>query len=261
MPGEVPRAFLFVAPVSRTGLARTLSKLGYCSRSEAWKLIQAGRVRLDGRLVFDPETPSFPGRSRIEVDGKPVASERAVYLMLNKPRGLVTTVSDEQGRDTVLKCLEGAKLPRIMPVGRLDRASEGLLLFTNDTAWANRITDPASHLEKTYHVQVDRVADEALCRILEAGKMCDGEKLCAKRVSVLRSGEKNCWLEIVIDEGRNRHIRRLLEAYETGVMRLIRVAVGKVKLGELGKGSYRMLTAGEVNQLVTERTDEAKKEK
>jgi 23S rRNA pseudouridine2605 synthase len=236
-------------PVSRTGLARALSKLGFCSRSEAWRLIQAGKVRLDGRPVFDPETPTFPGRSRIEVEGVAVAARSGVYLVLNKPRGLVTTASDERGRDTVFQCLEGADLPRVFPVGRLDQASEGLLLFTNDTAWAARIADPATHLDKTYHVQIDRLADEAFCRTLETGVVHDGERLTAKRVSVLRSGEKNCWLEIVLDEGRNRHIRRLLEAHGAAVLHLVRIAIGGLRLGGLAKGSWRMLTTAEVRAL------------
>jgi 23S rRNA pseudouridine2605 synthase len=180
------------------------------------------------------------------VEEQAVRAEPKVYLMLNKPRGLVTTASDEQGRATVLECLAGAKLPFVSPVGRLDKASEGLLLFTNDTAWAARITDPASHLEKTYHVQVDCLADDTLVRRLQEGVNADGDVLAAKRVRVLRQGTKNSWLETVLDEGRNRHIRRLLAAFGVEVVRLVRVAVGPLELGPLAKGAFRALTPAEV---------------
>ncbi|HEY0455682.1 MAG TPA: pseudouridine synthase, partial [Verrucomicrobiae bacterium] len=134
-----------------TGLARTLSKLGFCSRSQASSLIRAGRVRVNGVTIKDPERRTRPSHEKIEVDGQTIPSQPKTYLMLNKPRGLVTSASDEQGRETVYSCL--SDYPFVNPVGRLDKASEGLLLFTNDNAWAARITDPASRLEKTYHVQ------------------------------------------------------------------------------------------------------------
>src|SRR5438552_19128632 len=123
--------------------------------------------------------------------------------MRNKPRGAITTASGERGRGNVYQCL--AQYPFVSPVGRLDKASEGLLLFTNDTAWAARITDPATHLDKVYHVQVDRLADAALTGQLTAGVTANGEVLAARRVSVLRHGEKNSWLEVALDEGKNRH--------------------------------------------------------
>ena len=138
----------------QVGLARALSKLGFCSRSQAAKLIRAGRVRLNGATRHDPETPVRLERDRIEVDRNAVAAESKIYLMLNKPRGVVTTASDEKGRQTVYSLL-GEKLPWVGPVGRLDKASEGLLLLTNDSEWAARISDPGSHLDKTYHVQVE----------------------------------------------------------------------------------------------------------
>ncbi len=141
-------------------LARALSKLGFCSRSQGRELVEEGRVRVNGAVRRDPELRVDPDRDRIEVDGARVAAEERVYLMLNKPRGLVTTASDERGRGTVYDVLDAPGLPFVSPVGRLDRASEGLLLFTNDTRWAARILDPATHLDKTYHVQVDRLADE-----------------------------------------------------------------------------------------------------
>ncbi|MGA2661308.1 MAG: S4 domain-containing protein, partial [Verrucomicrobiota bacterium] len=119
----------------RTGLARALSKLGFCSRSRAWALIQQGRVRVNGRVRRDPESRVDLRRDRFEVDAQPVRSEAKVYLMLNKPRGWVTTLSDEKGRSTVCECLAGRGLPFVAPVGRLDKASEGLLLLTNDTQW------------------------------------------------------------------------------------------------------------------------------
>jgi len=139
------------APLSRpggslgpeTGLARALSKLGFCSRRQAWESVQLGRVRVNGAVVRDPERRVDWRRDRIEVEGQAVRAEPKVYLMLNKPHGLVTTASDEQDRATALDCLAGAKRPFVSPVGRLDKASEGLLLFTNDTAWATRIAKGA----------------------------------------------------------------------------------------------------------------------
>src|SRR6266576_356952 len=139
--------------VKRVGLARALSKLGYCSRSRATDLICAGRVRLNGATRRDPKAPVSVDRDRIEVDRRIVGAEAKVYLMLNKSRGVVTTASDEKGRDTVYSCLSEG-LPWVAPVGRLDRASEGLLLLTNDSEWAARISAPETHLDKTYHVQI-----------------------------------------------------------------------------------------------------------
>jgi len=214
-------------------------------------MIEAGRVKVNGVVRRDPEMRVQLGRDRIEADGQTVRHEKKIYLMLNKPRGLVTTVSDEQGRPTVFACLEDENLPRVFPVGRLDKASEGLLLFTNDTAWAAYITAPASHLDKTYHAQVDCLADDALARRIEAGVAEGDGWLRAKRVSVLRTGGKNSWLEIVLDEGKNRHIRRLLAAVGVEVLRLVRVAVGPLELGGLAKGQRRHLTRDETAALMS----------
>jgi len=241
-------------------LARTLSKLGYCSRSMAAELIRSGRVALGGKIQRDPETPVSAKRDQITVDGKLVERQKKVYLMLNKPRGVVTTASDEKGRDTVYATLnlspggdanrsrEG--LPWVAPVGRLDKASEGLLLLTNDSEWAARITAPETHLDKTYHVQVRAIADDEFIRALVRGvKTKDGEVLRAKRARRLRAGQKNCWLEIVLDEGKSRHIRRMLEAMEVEVLRLIRVAIGRLDLRALAKGEHRALSIDEKRML------------
>ncbi len=233
----------------QAGLARALSKLGHCSRSRAWEIIQAGDVTVNGSVCRDPERRVTLGRDRLAVQGRPVVAQARVYLMLNKPRGLVTTAADERGRGTVYQCLEDRNLPFISPVGRLDQASEGLLLFTNDTEWAARITDPATHLDKTYHVQIDCVADDTLLRRLADGVEADGGILAAKSARRLREGERNSWLEIVLDEGRNRQIRRLLEALGIAVLRLVRVSIGTLQLGDLSKGESRALTIAEVAAL------------
>ncbi|MBO0912437.1 MAG: rRNA pseudouridine synthase [Acidobacteria bacterium] len=233
----------------RTGLARALSKLGYCSRSEAATLIRRGRVRVNGRVILDPEKPILPARDRIEVEGKPIGRARKVYFMVNKPRGLVSTAHDEKGRKTIYSLLpEGNQW--VAPVGRLDMASEGLLLVTNDSEWGARIASPASHLEKTYHVQIAAVATEDLVDRLRQGVHTkDGDFLRAKRVSVLRHGQKNSWLEIVLEEGRNRHIRRMLGELELEVLRLVRVSIGGVELGDLPKGKARELREEERRSL------------
>lgn len=233
----------------RHGVARVLSKLGICSRAEATRWVLAGRVAVDGRIVGNPEFPIVQGRHQLSVDGNPVGAGERLYLMLNKPRGLLTTASDEQGRDTVYRCFDGTGLPWIGPVGRLDKASEGLLLFTNDPGWAAAITDPERGPDKTYHVQINRIPDDRLLSRLTQGMESDGETLRAKSARLLRAGEKNAWLEIQLDEGRNRQIRRLLEAFDIQVLRLVRVAIGPLPLGDLAKGAWRVLGADEVAAL------------
>jgi 23S rRNA pseudouridine2605 synthase len=231
-------------------LARALSKLGYCSRGEAGALIAQGRVTLNGRAARSGAKRVDLGRDRIEVDGRPVRPAGKVYLMLNKPRGLVTTARDEQGRATVYECLEGAALPRVSPVGRLDKASEGLLLFTNDTRWAARILDPESGPDKTYHLQVAAIPDDALLRSMERGvRAAQGEVLAVKRARLLRSGTRNAWIEVTLDEGRNRQIRRILDALGVEVLRLVRVAIGPLALGPLPGGEWRPLTDAERDAL------------
>jgi len=204
--------------------------------------------------VRDPESPvRMPdGRigdddridDRIEVDGSPIDKTPAIYLVMNKPRGVVTTASDERGRETVYDLLEPG-LPWLGPVGRLDKASEGLLLLTNDSEWAAMIAEPSRHLDKKYHVQVDCVADAGLLARIRRGPTVDGKQLCAKEALLLRHGDKNSWLQITLDEGKNRQIRRLLEALGVGVLRLVRVSIGPLELGDLKKGAVRRLTPEE----------------
>jgi 23S rRNA pseudouridine2605 synthase len=237
--------------VRKIGLARALSKLGYCSRSQAAKLIRGGRVRLNGEQRRDPETPVRLEKDHVRVDGLTVETQQKIYLMMNKPRGVVTTASDEKGRETVYAVLAqaGESLPWLAPVGRLDKASEGLLLLTNDSEWGARIAAPETHVEKTYHVQIDTVADETFVASLVRGVKEGGELLRAVRARLLRSGEKNCWIEITLDEGKNRQIRRTLAALGLEVLRLVRVGIGPLQLGELAKGSFRALKKEEKRML------------
>ena len=211
--------------------------------------IVEGRVAVDGRIVRDAERPTDAASERIALDGADIGAQQRVYLMLNKPRGVVTTAADEKDRDTVDTLLGDAGLPWLAPVGRLDKASEGLLLFSNDSTWAARITAPDSQLDKTYHVQIDRLPDAALLVALCAGIDDRGERLALKAVRELRRGDRNAWLEIVLDEGRNRQIRRVLAAFDIGVLRLVRVAIGSLALGELAKGAWRRLDESEVSSL------------
>jgi 23S rRNA pseudouridine2605 synthase len=238
------------------GLARALSKLGYCSRSHAAELIRIGRVSLNGKIRRDPETPVSGKQNQIAVDGRVVEPQDKIYLMMNKPRSVVTTASDERGRETVYTLLSpgenmpGEAAPWVAPVGRLDKASEGLLLLTNDSEWGARISAPETHLDKTYHVQGGTVVDEEFLQALVRGvKAKDGDVLRAKHARRLRAGQKSCWLEIVLDEGKNRQIRRMMEAMGVEVLRLVRVAIGPLQLGDLAKGEHRNLSSDEKQML------------
>lgn len=233
-----------------------ISKLGYCSRAQAAELIRAGRVSVKGKVERDPESPLASAGAQIFVDGKAVASREKVYVMMNKPRGVVTTAADEKGRETVYDVLRKTSRAEgsyedplhewLAPVGRLDKASEGLLLLTNDSEWSNRVTAPETHLDKTYHVQIGTIASGEFQQALLGGLAAeDGTTLRVKHCRLLRSGKKNCWLEIVLDEGKNRHIRRMMGIMGVAVLRLVRVAIGPLKLGKLQKGRHRYLSPQE----------------
>ena len=233
-------------------VARGLSKLGFCSRAEGERLVATGRVRINGRAVHDTALRITPETDVIEVDGVRVGVVERVYLALNKPRGLVTTRDDPQGRATIYECLAGSNLPFVAPVGRLDKASEGLLLLTNDTKWSARLLDPTSHVDKTYHVQIGSLADESTVARVSAGvtEPDTGERFTVKHASLLRVGSRSSsWLVIVLDEGKNRHIRRLLGVLDLEVRRLVRVSIGPLSLGALAKGEWRRLGAEEVRAL------------
>lgn len=233
----------------RSMLARALSKRGFCSRTEAERIVREGRVTVDGRRITDPTAWVDVETARIAVDGKAVATETPVYFMLNKPRGLVTTRHDPEGRPTVYDCLKGLDATHLSPVGRLDKASEGLLLFTNDTTFAQALLDPETHLPKIYHVQIDRQPDDGLFAAMRDGVTHAGDRLSALDARLIRAGDRNAWIEVTLDEGKNRQIRRILEALGIECLRLVRVAIGGLPLGELEKGAVRPLTPEEVDGL------------
>ena len=237
------------AKTGLVGLARALSKLGICSRTQAWALIDAGAVEVNGHICRDPDYPIHPESAEIKIQSKPVGAQQRVYLALNKPRGLVTTRQDEKGRATVYDCFDATDLPYVSPVGRLDQASEGLLLFSNDSKWSAGITDPATQLDKIYHLQIGLLPDIAFLARLRQGIVVEGELLRVKSTHELRRGGRNAWLEVTLDEGKNRHLRRLLKAAGAEVLRLIRIAIGPVKLGDLAKGQWRHLMPDEVQLL------------
>jgi 23S rRNA pseudouridine2605 synthase len=253
-PAKKPAAKIVKTP--RFGVARVISKLGVGSRTQAASWVREGRVRVNGVLIRDAEFPVRQGSDRISVEGldsapagRLVVAAARLVVMLNKPRGLVTSAADERGRDTVYRCFAGSKLPWLGPVGRLDKASEGLLLFSNDPKWSAGITDPATGPPKKYHVQIDRLADAQLLANLERGVQQDGEHLSAMAARALRAGTKHAWLEIELQEGRNRQIRRLLAAFDVAVLRLVRTAIGTLSLGDLPKGGWRVLSAAEIGAL------------
>lgn len=239
-------------PHGTVSVPRALSKLGFCSRAQGERLVEAGKVRVNGAVVRDTALRVRPERDVIDVDGVRVARVQNVYLMLNKPRGLVTTRDDPRGRATIYECLSGASLPFVVPVGRLDKASEGLLLLTNDSRWSSRLLDPASHVDKVYHVQVRGADLTSVMARVAAGvvERATGELLEVKAISLLRAGSRSgAWFEVVLDEGKNRQLRRIFAEARVEVLRVVRVAIGPLVLGDLAKGAWRLLRADEVRAL------------
>ncbi|WP_426240499.1 pseudouridine synthase [Pararhizobium sp. DWP1-1-3] len=238
---------------ARATICRALSKLGYCSRTQAETLVAERRVTLGGRVVTDILTWADVHKDIIAVDGIRLVPQSSVYLMLNKPRGMVTTRVDPEGRPTVFDCLAQMDNPFLSPVGRLDKASEGLLLFTNDTVLAQRLLDPVTNVGKIYHVQVKGTPTDNMIAHMRGGVCEGGEMLKASSVNILRSGGRSTWLEVELREGRYRQIRRMLKGLDIECLRLVRVAIDDIKLGELAKGSARALDRHEI-EILRQRT-------
>lgn len=239
-------------PGRRVQLHRAISKLGWGSRTQAWQWIAAGEIRVDGKVVTDPLTWIDLDRQQVSRAGEASAPRQQppIVLALHKPRGVVTTRRDERGRRTIHDLLPPA-LPWLHPAGRLDADSEGLLILTNDSALSSRLTDPEQHVAKTYHVTIRGCLSTAELNALRNGiALSDGTTRPAK-VRVLRQNEQESVLEMVLTEGRNRQIRRMMSALGHRVRRLVRVAIGKLQLGELSAGEWRMLDELQRKRLLT----------
>lgn len=231
-------------PRGHVALDRALSKLGVLSRAEARRLVIDGRVRVSGHVAKDPGLLVVPERAAIEVDGAAVSAGPWRLLLLHKPRGVVTTRSDPQGRRTVYDLLPTHE-PWLAPVGRLDLASSGLLLLTNDTRLAAWLTDPANGIPRTYIVTVRGwLADEDV-EHLRRGIVQDGEALAADEADVLKRSRRETHVRVVLREGRNREVRRLCESVGREVTRLLRVAFGGMELGRLAPNRCREVSRRE----------------
>ena len=236
------------AALSGERLQKFLARAGVASRRECEVLISAGRVQVNGRVVTVLGTRVRPDRDRVQVDGQAVRTEGAVTIMLHKPAGYITSLSDPQGRPVVMSLLPQGG-PRLFPVGRLDWDTEGLLLLTNDGELANLLTHPRHRVRKVYHAKVKgRMSPEDLGRLLH-GVMCDGERLVAASAEVMHPTRENTWVAITIEQGRYRQIRRMCEAIGHPVLKLTRVALGPLSLGSLPRGEWRPLTPGELGGL------------
>ena len=233
-------------PDKRVSLARALSKLGAVSRRQARELIEAGRVSVNGKILKNPEVRVDPDRERFEIDDQIVRAAAQRYFMMHKPKGVVTTRSDEKGRKTIYDLFTNDGW--IFPVGRLDRDTSGLLLLTNDTQWGNRIVAPESKVPKIYHVKLNRpIGGEDLKKMEEGILLEEGRTLPAK-AALLRTTEKGCWIELTLQEGKNRQIRRMCGALGHQVENLVRVQIGRLKLGALPSGAIRPLSREEIQQ-------------
>ncbi len=230
-------------------LQKIISAAGVASRRAAEELITEGRVRVNGRVVTELGTKADASRDHIKVDGKLINPRQPlIYLMLNKPAGFVTTMSDPEGRPTVQDLLQGVKT-RVYPVGRLDYNTEGLLLLTNDGDFAHLITHPRHELPKTYLAKIKGVLDNRAIEMLEKGMFLADGKTAPAKVRKIRKEEMNSWVEITIHEGRKRQVRRMFDHVGRSVIKLKRTMTGGLSLGDLPEGRFRHLTPDEVRSL------------
>jgi pseudouridine synthase len=229
-------------------LDRVLSKAGVGSRVEVARWVRAGRVQVNGRPVRDPDHWVDMERDRVRLDGKPLQARQRIYLLLYKPAGYLTTYRDPEGRPTVYDLVADVGT-FLSPVGRLDLDTSGLLLMTNDNQFAERVTNPESHVPKTYLVKAStRLTDDQLQRLRDGIELSDGPTRPAQ-VARVRDSAKYTHFEITLTEGRNRQVRRMVEALDAKVLKLVRVKIGDIRIGALPIGKWRMLTDAEAQAL------------
>jgi 23S rRNA pseudouridine2605 synthase len=228
-------------------LDRVLSRFGLASRSSARQAISDGRLKVNGRVMRDPEFWVRPEIDVLHLDGKRLKRARSIYLLFYKPKGIITSHGDRDDRKTVYDCL-GKYKEWVSPVGRLDKDTSGLLLLTNDTEFANLVTDPASRIPKTYLVKTSGLMTDETVSILAAGiKMDRGDWARPLSVRRLEDRGKYTWLEVVLTEGKNREVRRMIEAVGYKVLKLVRTRIGTLTLENLTVGTWRPLLPREVS--------------
>lgn len=229
-------------------LDRVISQAGLGSRTEARSWIGAGRVAVDGKKIQTPDAWVDPEHQLVTVDGRPLRAARKIYLLLYKPKGYVTTYKDPDGRPTVYELLKNVP-EKVFSAGRLDLDSSGLLIFTNDGEFADRITSPESHVPKTYLVKASiPLSDEQLDKLRQGVVLADGPTRAAE-VKRIRDSGRYTFFEITITEGRNRQVRRMVEALGAKVLKLVRTGIGSIRIGDLQIGTYRALSDREVRGL------------
>jgi 23S rRNA pseudouridine2605 synthase len=236
------------APTPGVRLQKVLARAGVASRRSAERLIEAGRVRVDGRVARELGVRVDPRNARVEVDGKRIVAEPLVYVVLNKPRGVMCTLHDPEGRPTVAELLRGAGA-RVVPVGRLDFNTGGALLCTNDGEFANRVAHPRHHAPKEYLVKVGGVVDERALEAFRESISIDGRTTRPADVALVRIEGDKSWLAIRLEEGKNRQVRRLAEHAGFVVMRLVRTSHAGITVEEVRPGRFRPLTPDELTRL------------
>jgi pseudouridine synthase len=233
-------------------LDRVLSRLGLASRTAAREAIRAGRLRVNGRVVRDPDCWVAADRDAVELDGRRLKPARKVYLLFYKPKGVITSHGDPAGRKTIYAYLEalGEEGKWVAPVGRLDKDTSGLLLLTNDTAFADFVTSPDSGVSKTYLVKTSGLmSDDVIAQLAAGVEMKRGDFARPLSVRRVENRGRYTWLEVVLTEGKNREVRRMIEAVEFKVLKLVRTKIGSLTLAGLEVGKWRVLTAAEVQAL------------
>lgn len=239
-------------PASFVRLQKYIADHGIASRRAAEKLIAEGYVKVNGETITEMGFKILPGKDAVKVKGKLLhTKDNPVYIMLNKPIGVLTTMSDPEGRETV-KDLLGNFKKRVFPVGRLDYDSEGLLLLTNDGAFSQNITHPEKHVRKVYQVKIkDKLKPEQIQKLKKGVTLREGKTRFAN-ISKLKTGANYDWYSVTLTEGKNRQIRRMFEKVGTDVLKLKRVSVGRLRLGSLPKGQYRFLTPSEIQRALSQ---------
>jgi len=229
-------------------LDRVLSQAGLGSRTEARRWIAEGRVAVDGKKIQTPDAWVDPEHQKVTLDGRPMRSARKIYLLLYKPKGYVTTYKDPDNRPTVYELLKDVP-DKVFSAGRLDLDSSGLLIFTNDGTFADRITSPESHVPKTYLVKSSLLlSDQQLDQLRQGVVLSDGPTRPTE-VKRIRNSERYTFFEITLTEGRNRQVRRMVETLGAKVLKLVRTKFGEIEIGDLQIGKYRMLTDREIRDL------------